>query len=134
MTKFTFRTHPAITESEYYTLQCTVGSAATLSAAFQDWQAYLLKPTTQADRLFNSVCTFDANKFVIRGSRLQGPGPHADQLLSKLDVHFGQHFELKQTWKLDWIAHADQWAQDEVFNFFGSRVSCHCSVLGVQNH
>jgi hypothetical protein len=121
-------THPAVTETEYYSLQYTIGPPDTLSKAFQSWQSYLLDPATLADRYFNCVCSFSADSFVVRGSRLEGPGPHAEKLGSMLDVHVGKHIRAKTTWKLDWVAHASRWAQDEVFNFFGGKV-LRCLVI-----
>jgi hypothetical protein len=121
VTKFIVGTHAAVTETEYYTLRYTLGPPAALSGAFQAWQAYLLQPATLADRRFNSVISFTADSFVVRGSRLAGPGPHAERLASELDVHVGAHLEVKKSWTLDWLAHAEQWAQDEVFNFFGGK-------------
>jgi hypothetical protein len=46
----------------------------------------------------------------------------AKRLESMIDLHLGDKVELKKSWKLDWLAHADQWAQDELFNFFGGKV------------
>ena len=46
----------------------------------------------------------------------------AKRLESMIDIHIGDKLKLKKSWKLDWLAHASQWAQDEVFNFFGGKV------------
>jgi hypothetical protein len=51
-----------------------------------------------------------------------GKDAETNRLDSKIDIHLGDNVELKNSWKLDWLAHADQWAQDEVFNFFGGKV------------